>query len=347
MEVVYGRTPWPSLIFHVYGDFTLYTHLWSECEKKLRDRRVRFICASPRQRQLIAGFVRRSKDMVSVCPFPIAPDEYGWQEGLREKSRSKHGLREDEFTFVYTGRLSMQKNILKMIWDVSNQAQKLGRPWKLLLAGLFDDLGHTFFGIHLRAGAYFNAFEKCMSSLPEELKGRIQYLGTLGKADLRALYHAADLFVSFSTHHDEDYGLSPVEALCCGCPGLVTDWGGFGGFKIDERSLTMIPVVLSEQGARVESSSLPLKELFRFESEEAKRDRSQMYLEHFGLEKAARLVEDALSQEAPKFSSFTPQLKRHALLCRRMGKTGEPMFRMGRRADRDYVSVYKNYLSES
>ena len=40
-------------------------------------------------------------------------------------------------------------------------------------------------------------------------------------------YQAADLFVSLSDTLQENFGLTPVEAMSCGLPAVVSDWGGY------------------------------------------------------------------------------------------------------------------------
>ena len=36
-----------------------------------------------------------------------------------------------------------------------------------------------------------------------------------------------DVFVSLSVHQDENFGYAPIEAMACGVPAVVTDWGGY------------------------------------------------------------------------------------------------------------------------
>lgn len=347
IDFVYGRKAWPKLVFHVYGDFTLNTHAWRESEDLLAGQFVRFVTASPRQKEMISRFVKNDAELVSVCPFPVSSREYGFVDGLRSQERAARGYAADEFVMTYTGRLSLQKNIIKMIWEVARAAEGLDRPWRLQLAGAFDDLGSPFFSLRMAPGSYFEGVARLLESLPESVRSKIEFLGSLDKRQLRSLYHASDLFVSFSTHHDEDYGMSPIEALCCGCPALVSDWGGFQGFGLDGESVSFLPVSLTGSGPRLHVDQLP-KLLLRFvsrrEDEARRQTRSKFYLAGFGVGAASSILAALPSSMRSRFVGFKPTLRKHAKLISHF-HADRGLFKTGRRVDPNYREFYEPYLA--
>ena len=59
-------------------------------------------------------------------------------------------------------------------------------------------------------------------------------MGHLDPSELAHLYNGADAFASMSVHHDEDFGMSPVEALCCGTRQFLPSGGAMLPFRKEE-----------------------------------------------------------------------------------------------------------------
>lgn len=57
------------------------------------------------------------------------------------------------------------------------------------------------------------------------LEGRVRFLGRVSDAELRALFHACDVFCLPSIHRSESWGAVQVEALACGKPVVSTELG--------------------------------------------------------------------------------------------------------------------------
>jgi glycosyltransferase involved in cell wall biosynthesis len=109
-----STTKRPKIIFHIFGDFTLYYKLWSTLGNLLKDFDVKFIVASKRQKTLIDRFL--TLPMTSeVCPFPVNASEFSYTDKLREAQRAEWGLKEKDIALVFTGRLSRQKRIHTLI----------------------------------------------------------------------------------------------------------------------------------------------------------------------------------------------------------------------------------------
>jgi glycosyltransferase involved in cell wall biosynthesis len=356
LHMFYKLRKFPQLIFHVYGDFTLFTQNWLKSESLLKQKEIKFISASPRQKALIGSFVKKPDQLTDVCHFPVSSEEFSFISVLRRQAREKYKIDKSEFTLIYTGRISLQKNILSLIFHASQKMESLGANYRIILAGAFDDMGSPLFGLRQRGGDYFRGFQRFLENMPEQRRSKIHYIGHLGKQELRELYHAADLFLSFSTHHDEDYGMSPIEALMCGTKTLISDWGGYAGFALNkggsgDHACRLLPVKLAnESGARVllEKFHPSLSSIYSewIQETDALRDqRAALYAQHFNIQAATDKIRHALAKPATKFAGFTENLRLHAKLSKAMMSRGF-MFAPKKSPDTNYRKFYKYYSSD-
>ncbi len=235
----------PALYFHVFGDFTLNASLWAEIEPiLLKSQNTTFVCASEKQSRMIKRLMNDSENLVHTIPFPVDSSYFNFDENLMKETRSKFNFSDDEFIFLYTGRLSFQKKVLELISVFSNYVKNINPKAQLLIAGEYDDLGNPFLGQGGMPGDYFQRWiKRLQQSKKIGVDHHIHYLGNLPILDLKEIYNASDCFVSYSTHNDEDYGMSCAEALACGVPLNITDWGGFSSFaQISPKFCHLVPV---------------------------------------------------------------------------------------------------------
>jgi glycosyltransferase involved in cell wall biosynthesis len=336
----------PPVDFHIYGDFTLYAPDWQKSENLLKRMRAHFYCASHRQEALVASFLKQKNTITSVCPFPVDTDQYFFSPALRQETRRQLGLAADENMLLYTGRLSMQKNILRLTRELIRWMEKNPRT-KFFLCGHFDKMGAPFFGVWLRSDSqYYDQWRALIEKLPAALQERVIYLGNKSAKELLAFYNAADLYVSLSTHHDEDFGMSPLEALSSGCPCLLSDWGGYASFALDEMSCRLSPVVITGKGLQMSSRDFQEK-LGTFlsvrESDEARQKRATFYSDKFSIEHVSEKILQWQKNHAPRFQGFTPSLNE---LSRKMRRhlQGAPLFETGPKEKTFYSRIYKNYV---
>lgn len=245
-----NKTKLPHFVFHLFGDFILQAPMWLEVEKDLAQLSspvpFSFICASHKQAQLVTSLLKENSSYeVAVVPFPVDEDIFSFREEARLRLRQEMKLAEDELALLYTGRLSHQKNIIELIYGLSQYQKTFNAKTKLFLSGPMDDLGVPYLGKEALDGTFYFHWEEALNEHQHLLKeGRINYLGNLSHSELSDLYSASDLFVSLSCHNDEDYGMSPAEALCCGLPSVLSDWGGYASFKnYCPDSVHLVPVL--------------------------------------------------------------------------------------------------------
>ncbi|HEX7675441.1 MAG TPA: glycosyltransferase family 4 protein [Bdellovibrio sp.] len=237
----------PAFCFHIYGDFTFYAPEWWVLSHLLKKCKAQYLCASERQIKLVQQLIKVPSDTISLCPFPVDTSYYHFAPTYRSEGRSKFKINDDEFVVLYTGRLSMQKNVELAVQETFAFFAKKKKKIKFLLAGNFDDMGAPFFGIYPQKGHQFQKIENLRMNIPEE-QGEVHWIGSLNSEDLRLAYNAADLFISLSLYHDEDFGMSPAEAISCGLPCVLSDWGGYSGFAKHSDKVHLVQAKIESKG---------------------------------------------------------------------------------------------------
>jgi glycosyltransferase involved in cell wall biosynthesis len=69
---------------------------------------------------------------------------------------------------------------------------------------------------------------------------------------LKDFYKSADLYLSLSTYHDEDFGMSVAEALMSGLPAILSNWAGYSSFNFSNEFVKFINVKLGNQEPTIE-----------------------------------------------------------------------------------------------
>jgi glycosyltransferase involved in cell wall biosynthesis len=292
-----------EICIHIYGDFTLLFLKWMASERYLKDKKVKFFCASDAQVGLVEKCL--SGDCVSKIPFPVDSSEF-YYEPKPKDIRDKYGLPKDSKIYLYTGRLSAQKKISELMegFDRAIISSTIDKNSYLILAGAFDSIGLSFGGIHEFEGEYFRKWKKTLDSFDPKVQDKIKFVGMVKNSDLVDYYNSSNYFVSLSTYHDEDYGMSVAEAGCCGTPLILSDWAGFKSFKFNKTT----KVVKTELGLRepnliVESIDDMFSELVNIKAEQRTFD-SKSFNDYCSVSAVATLLKQELSSTPEKFKGF-------------------------------------------
>jgi glycosyltransferase involved in cell wall biosynthesis len=344
---VYAPNPLPSLYFHVYGDFLLRAGSWLQLDEVLKRTKVKWVCASPRQARLVSRILSDAST-VAVYPFPVDSSQFFYSEGVRRAERARLGIADDETVFIYTGRISHQKRVLDLIKHWSDcSANGLTRA-RLLIAGPPDDLGSPYFGVSEKLGEGFQNFQAALAAVAPEIRSRISYLGDVAQSELPRVYNAADCFVSLSLHHDEDFGMSVAESLCCGTRAVLTDWGGFSGFVVDELGVCRLVRLKPDSAGQLDIDFAEFRrQIFAAQGvapAEERRNRAKRYIEKLGLETLAPALLQIHREPAARFAGFTETMsavaKRMTLL---LDSRSFAPFPEGMTRGTFYDSVYSAY----
>ena len=180
---------------------------------------------------------------------PFAYDErayYPVDEAERSALRRKLGFREQDRVLVYAGRITLQKNVHTLL-RVFGAVQRIVPDACLVIAGPTMEHGSLEFGVTPLNLA--NTVRKTISSLgiPED---RVRLLGNVTVNSLRGLYNVADVKVNMTLHHDENFGLTQVEAMACGTPVVGTAWGGLQDTIVDGVSGYKVSASLTGSGVK-------------------------------------------------------------------------------------------------
>lgn len=340
-------TDYPHFVFHVFGDFALQTPEWVECQAHLNLFKTTFFCASMAQKKLVDSFLKKGESY--LVPFPTDPTQYFFSMEERQSFRDQYGLAPDEYALLYTGRISLQKNVIELIKCFAQAKPLLPSGTKFFFAGQFDDLNIPYIGLNGEQGSFQRYWQHSLGVILKDKD--IVYLGNLSGAELRRAYNGSDLFISASTHNDEDYGMSPAEALMTGLPCLLTKWGGFQSFHdalADEVVLTpvktlpgrILPDIVQLQKSIIMHLNKPIQIQNRHE-------RAQKSLQHLSIKASSQLIEHYLLQSPPgEFGGFNRRLEKFAAYF-----TLSPLapFKDVNAADynKDFFNFYQPYFDQN
>ena len=248
MSVKSDKTSWPEMTVHVFGDYPLYLTEWRSFNQIMKGLRVKYITASERQANYLANYVAQ-KELIQVSPFPVDTQKFRYKEGNGEL-RAKLKIAKDAQIFIYTGRLSYQKRIVELVSTFLSckRDKKIGENSYLILIGECDNLGQPYLSYTQLQGEYYRSIQHILEEY-DDISDSVILTGNLKNDVLVEYYNTANAFISFRTYHDEDYGMSVAEALCCGLPLILTDWAGYYSFNFKEikDQLIFVPVKLGKE----------------------------------------------------------------------------------------------------
>lgn len=182
--------------------------------------------------------------------LPFAFDEsnyYPLDEAERRAVRAQLGFHPEDKILVYAGRLTLEKNVHTLL-RVFSAVRRLVPTARLVVAGL--DFDYPF----LEFGAFTFGIKNTLVRAAARLglsKEQVNFVGHRGADELRALYNIADATVNLTLHHDENFGLSQVEAMACGTPVVGTSWGGLKDTVVDGETGYKADTVVTGTGVKV------------------------------------------------------------------------------------------------
>ncbi|MFL5783360.1 MAG: glycosyltransferase family 4 protein [Bacteriovoracaceae bacterium] len=322
LSILFSRmTDWPKprIIFHVFGDFTLYYKEWYELSKLLKDFPVEFVVASDRQKILIDQFLIPPMASV-VCPFPVMPEDFYFDPDERSKQRKEWGVNDDDVVFTFTGRISRQKRahlLLKSFHEALERDPHLKA--RLYIYGQPDDLGDNFLNQWENENEYFRKIHRLYQALPSRTRERIHFMGNYPNKELRSVYAGADYFINLSVHNDEDFGMSVAEAQFCGLPSILTDWGGLASFEHHTlpEATKFLKVTFGQHSKIIRKEAVVNAILEAAASAHSfpREKLVELSRQKFSVQIAAEIIEKTLERKALPFVSFS---EFHTTIARRM-----------------------------
>jgi glycosyltransferase involved in cell wall biosynthesis len=167
---------------------------------------------------------------VRLLPFCFKEaDFYPLDEASKQALRATLGFNSEDKILIYSGRITIEKNVHSVL-RIFSVIQKLVPHARLIVAGTCRDVPFFEFGAYpVNTG---NTLEKIIAKLGID-QDKVRFIGHKEKTDLCGLYNIADVVINMTLHHDENFGLSQVEAMACGTPVIGANWGGLKDTIVD------------------------------------------------------------------------------------------------------------------
>ena len=247
------------------------------------------------------------KDQIELCPFPVDSKQFIFKNSTRLDQRKKLDILNDEFVFLFTGRISRQKRVHQLMKTFVQWKNKNSANAKLIFVGEADGIGDPFAGKFEAEGEYFHFIYNLYKSLPVDDQACIEFKGFVPNEKINEFYCAADCLVNISVHNDEDYGMSCAEAMSAGLPLILTDWAGFSSFALPglEQEVRFVPVKLGKTSKLISVSSLEAEMSYMY-SKALKMKRSKISNEiqtYASVSSVSKIVKKGLNQ-ASFFKGF-------------------------------------------
>lgn len=331
--------PDTEFVFHLYGDFILFSSLWVKVLELLKDYNVFLFVASSRQKCLVEKLIQ--SNTLRVLPFIVDSKKFHFDEIKRNRFREKYKVSDDEELWLYSGRISIQKNILTIIKSFQVYLKQINPMAKLVIAGEFDDLGKPYIG----QKSSFNTMSYLVGNMcGEGLQSKILFLGSVDHESLLDVYNGADYFISLSTHNDEDFGMSPLEALSCGVPCLLTNWGGYFDFYLNvKEGVELVNVQVTQDHGPIVRSEQIVEKMIKITSNNYNRNEiSRQTKEIYG----GKTISEKLKRELEnnERESRIEILPNFYFIASMISNNSSSPFGNGRGGyNSSYVELYKDY----
>ncbi len=175
--------------------------------------------------------------LLPVIPLGVDADAFRFEASLRAAARAAVGAGDDDVVALFLGRLSFHAKAhpIAMYMALERAARRTGRRVHLVQAG--------WFGNDSIAAAFVEGARRYAPSV-----NAVFVDGRLPEVRAHA-WAAADLFTSLVDNVQETFGITPVEAMAAGIPGVVTDWNGYRETVRHGVDGFRIPTVLPPPGA--------------------------------------------------------------------------------------------------
>lgn len=179
------------------------------------------------------GDAVKDKPQIRLEKVPLGVDTDYFRPMDRTAARDTFDIDDDAFVILWFGRFSdlFKADLYPLLYVfhqlvLKNPAKKL----LLILAGCGDSSSSYDITLHQQI-RYFGLQDKVRILMNRDIPDRAQ------------LYSACDIFTSPADNIQETFGLTPIEAMACGVPQVVSDWDGYRDTVLSDVTGFRIPTV--------------------------------------------------------------------------------------------------------
>jgi glycosyltransferase involved in cell wall biosynthesis len=158
-----------------------------------------------------------------------------------------------DIPFVYIGRISPQKNLDQLLHAYEKLDVSIKENHPLFIYGTEDNLGYP------NNGLYNNFYLKSLKQLINELKLEecVVLKGFVERQSIQEELGRNYIFISPTTHSDENFGMAAFRSLLSGAPCILTSWGGHKEFISDfKKQVHLVNISLNHDGPSVDPNEL-------------------------------------------------------------------------------------------
>lgn len=241
--------------------------------------------------------------------------------------------------FTFIGRISPQKNLDQLILAYSKLDDALKANHPLWLYGKEDNLGFPNLG--LQDYSYLKKLEDLVIQL--NLQAHVVFKGFVERSQIQKELGFNYIFVSPSTHSDENFGMAAFRALMSGVPCVLTDWGGHKEFSLDfHNQIYYISPEISTTGPYIDIAEFKEKLI---SSTKYKNLTSKNYPENYKLENIYRTLNSIIESPITRAESLIPTVLAMTLINQQTAfeKKGDIQRCFKSFSDPAFISFFKAY----
>lgn len=187
------------------------------------------VCTSEAVKQAAESILSRvesytgKKSCVNLVKNPLGINIEKFSPQNKKELRIKYGLPQDSFVILWLGRFSAA--------DKANLYPLFVTFSRLIKANPNVDLKLILAGYQPAGTDYISTLEKtaCLMNLQEHIIWMKNHDISLRDE----LYNLCDVFTSPADNIQETFGITPIEAMACGIPQVVSDWDGYRDTVVD------------------------------------------------------------------------------------------------------------------
>jgi glycosyltransferase involved in cell wall biosynthesis len=195
------------------------------------------ICTSAAVRLTVEKILKRTREysgkgnQLRLEQIPLGVDTNRFAPGRRFEAREKYNIPKDAFVILWLGRISAcdKADLCPLLQVVAKLIRKNpNKQIRLVIAGYQPE-----------GTSYLQALQGLTRTL--EVSEETIFFDRHDISTRSDLYALSDVFTSPVDNVQETFGITPIEAMSCGVPQVVSDWNGYRDTVVDKVTGFRIP----------------------------------------------------------------------------------------------------------